>query len=596
MHKLRLLGGFALLALATGGCGLSSGSHERNIVVPADPTLLDYVNPATVTGLTSGSLSEGESARRYVHITYPQIKGAPALGAALHEEAERQLQAFRAVVSAASSDALRPRDPGTGYQHQNQDKNQKQKQNQNSGAGYRTGSKGRGTGYKASRPPARGGARALPLREHLSESAFTSTSLRRPELNVQWQLTAASPDVVGVRLRSGEYVGAGWTRSTKTFWYDRRHDQVVGSTGLLAGKPALREAARLVREGLESRGAAVDRSAVTPTQDRLDSMAFNRMGDLVVEFDDCEIGSCSLGRVAVAVPAWQVQPLLSGTGRLAQAAAVTAPAKTALPPIAPEEGPAQLPPAMGTARPDDKPPLGAGTRAGSGVQAAAPAGPIHRHVDCAKAKCVALTFDDGPGPQTPRVLDALRDGGARATFFAVGANAEANPSVLRRMRDEGHVIGNHAWAHRDLTKLPLNRIIDGLSRTQDVITQGSGRMPALARPPYGVASPDVLEAARRVGVALVGWDVDTRDTPEDPEGRGEDAATITQRAVSGARANAIILLHDTNDATADAVPDILKKLGKKGYTFVTVPELYGSPGMEPGHFYRSATATMVYGP
>ncbi|MBN6054675.1 polysaccharide deacetylase family protein, partial [Nonomuraea sp. RK-328] len=581
MHKLRLLGGLALLALTMGGCGLSSGTHERNTVVPADPTLLEYVNPATVAGLTSRSLSEGESARRYVHITYPQLKGAPALGAALNKEAERQLHAFRSVVAAASSDALRPRDPGTGYQ------------DQNSGAGYRTGSKGRGTGYKASRPPSKDAARDLPS----DHNAFTSSSLRRPELNMQWQLTAASPEVVGVRLRSGEYVGVGWARSTRTFWYDRRHDRVVGSTGLLAGKPAVQEAARLVRESLDSRGAAVDLSAVTATQARLDSMAFNRMGDLVVEFDDCEIGSCSLGRVAAAIPAWQVQPLLSETGRLAQSATMSAPRKTALPPLGSEDEPTRLPPATGiTPQPEDRPLLGAGIRPGSGVQAAAPASPPYRHVDCAKAKCVALTFDDGPGPDTPRLLDALREAGARATFFAVGTNAEANPSVLRRMRDEGHVVGNHSWAHRDLTKLPLNRVVDGLTRTQYVITDASGQMPALARPPYGVASPDVLEAARRVGVALVGWDVDARDTPEDPAGRGEDARTITRRAVGGARENAIILLHDTNSVTVDAAPDILKELSEQGYTFVTVPELYGSPGMEAGHFYRSATATEENGP
>ncbi|MEV0200671.1 polysaccharide deacetylase family protein [Nonomuraea sp. NPDC050691] len=593
MHKLRFLGGLALLALTAGGCGLSSGSHERNTVVPADPTLLDYVNPSTVPGLTSRSLSEGESAPRYVHITYPQLKGAPALGTALHKEAERQLHAFRTALSAASSDALRPRDPGTGLKDKDSGTGLNDKKDKDSGAGYRTGSAGRGTGYKASRPPADGGARALPL----SESVFTSASLRRPELNVQWQLTAASPAVVGVRLRSGEFVGYGWSRSTRTFWYDRRHDRVVGSAGLLAGKPALQEAARLVREGLESRGQAVDRGSVTATQDRLDSMAFNRMGDLVVEFDDCEIGSCSLGRVAVAVPAWQIQPLLSETGRLAQAAATTAPGKTVLPPFTSEDDPADLPTATGiTAPTEDKPLLGAGSRAGSGVQAGAPVGPPRRHVDCARAKCIALTFDDGPGPDTPRLLDELRNGDARATFFAVGTSAEANPSVLRRMHDEGHVVGNHSWAHRDLTKLPLNRIVDGFTRTQDVITAGTGRMPALARPPYGVASPDVLEAARRVGVALVGWDVDARDTPEDPEGRGEDARAITRRAVGGARDNAIILLHDTNSATVDAVPDILKELSGKGYTFVTVPELYGSPGMEAGHFYRSATAGKVNGP
>ncbi|MDR8407463.1 polysaccharide deacetylase family protein [Nonomuraea sp. 3-1Str] len=538
MHKLRHVGGLALLGLMAGGCGLGSGSHERNIVVPSDPTLLHYVDPATVGGLVPRTLSGGESARRYVHISYPRVEGAPKLDQALNKEAERQLHAFSAAVDAASSDALRPR---------------------------------------------AGGARAVTSRA----SAHVGASLRRPELNVQWDLTAASPDVVGVRLRTGEYLGVGWARSTRTLWYDRRRDRAVGSAGLLAGKAALGETARLVRQGLEPRGSTVDLSSVKATDERLDSMAFNRAGDLVVEFDDCEIGSCSLGRVAVAVPAWQVEPLLSATGRLAQAAAMSAP-RTANPiPSDPEEEPGGSPMTSGiTPRRGAGPGVGAGTRAGAGVEAAVPAGPAAERVNCAETKCVALTFDDGPGPDTPRLLDALRAADARATFFAVGVNAVADPSVLRRMHDEGHLVANHSWGHRDLTKMPVNRVVDGLTRAQDAITAGTGRVPALARPPYGAASTAVLDAARRVGVALVGWDVDARDAFDRP-GTRQEAGEITRRVVGGAHDDAIVLMHDTNSATVDAVPGILKELRRKGYTFVTVPELYGSAGMEAGHFYRS---------
>jgi peptidoglycan/xylan/chitin deacetylase (PgdA/CDA1 family) len=97
-------------------------------------------------------------------------------------------------------------------------------------------------------------------------------------------------------------------------------------------------------------------------------------------------------------------------------------------------------------------------------------------------------------------------------------------------------------------------------------------------------SEDVREVAREMGLALVGWDVNTRDKP------GAKTSEIMDRAVRKAHPGAIILLHDVNSASVEAVPGILKELGGKGYTFVTVPELYGSAGMRAGRLYESGSA------
>jgi peptidoglycan/xylan/chitin deacetylase (PgdA/CDA1 family) len=204
-------------------------------------------------------------------------------------------------------------------------------------------------------------------------------------------------------------------------------------------------------------------------------------------------------------------------------------------------------------------------------------------VDCAEAKCVALTFDDGPGPFTGRLLGLLREAQARATFFTVGSSAAAQPELLRRMSSEGHLVGNHSWVHRDLSKQASSKIADSLGRTEDTIAAAIGQAPTLVRPPYGAVSGDLRDIARQHGFSLVTWDVDTGDE------QGAKAADIANRAVREAHPGAIILMHDTHQETVDAVPDILKRLRGKGYSFVTVPELYGSAGMQAGRLYRSGS-------
>ncbi|WP_169750274.1 polysaccharide deacetylase family protein [Streptosporangium amethystogenes] len=391
--------------------------------------------------------------------------------------------------------------------------------------------------------------------DRFTRSGSPADTLPKPEFNVDWQLAAASPEVLGVRLRIGHSMESGWSEARTTVWYDRTKGRVLDSADLLAGRPALVTLAGIVRSELALRGPLVTPNALRPDREMFDSLGFNPRGDLVVEFDDKQVGLEVAGRVAVAVPSATAAPLLSEVGLRAQRAAVQA--KKVPVPMSREEIKAAS---------TDKPPARS-SKAGS--------------VDCARLRCVALTYDDGPGPETSRLLDILRAHGARATFFSIGSNASARPDLLRRMRDEGHLVANHGWSHRDLTMLPSIKISDQLIRTQHTIAQTIGQAPTLMRPPYGDGGIQVAAIAGRLNMALVRWNVDSEDRQD------ADPRAIADRTVARAEPGAIVLLHDSHSATVDAAPEILRRLSAAGYIFVTVPELYGLGEMVPGRIYES---------
>src|SRR6201994_1660626 len=94
-------------------------------------------------------------------------------------------------------------------------------------------------------------------------------------------------------------------------------------------------------------------------------------------------------------------------------------------------------------------------------------------VDCAKAKCVALTFDDGPGPYTDRLLQILKDNDAKATFFLIGNKVAANPEGARRIADAGMEIGSHTWEHPNMTTIPAEDVSAQFSRANDAIVSAT---------------------------------------------------------------------------------------------------------------------------
>lgn len=202
-------------------------------------------------------------------------------------------------------------------------------------------------------------------------------------------------------------------------------------------------------------------------------------------------------------------------------------------------------------------------------------------VDCAKAKCVALTFDAGPSENTPRLLDILKREHVHATFFMLGKNhIEKHPDLVRRIADEGHELANHTWSHKILTKTDSDEVRSQLSRVQDAVEKLTGRKPLLMRPPQGRTDERVSKISKELGLAQVLWSVTAKDY------RTTDSALIKKRVLEQTDRDGIILLHDIYRGTVPAVPGILAELKKRGYTVVTVSRLLAPATAEPGKVYR----------
>src|SRR6267143_399562 len=120
---------------------------------------------------------------------------------------------------------------------------------------------------------------------------------------------------------------------------------------------------------------------------------------------------------------------------------------------------------------------------------------------------VALTFDDGPSPDTERVLDVLAAHNLRATFFMIGRHVELFPQTAKRIVAEGHEIGNHSYSHPIYLYRSPRETRQQLGRAQAIIAATTGVEPKLARPPCGVRTPAYFQAARKLGLRTVQWDV-----------------------------------------------------------------------------------------
>ncbi|MEU7471141.1 polysaccharide deacetylase family protein [Streptomyces sp. NPDC044984] len=202
-------------------------------------------------------------------------------------------------------------------------------------------------------------------------------------------------------------------------------------------------------------------------------------------------------------------------------------------------------------------------------------------VDCRRAKCIALTFDAGPSEHSARLLDILKKEQVPATFFLLGRrHIERYPELVRRMADEGHEVANHTWTHRRLTELEPDEIREELERTDEEIERLTGRRPTLMRPPQGRTDDTVHGISRELGLSEVLWSVTAKDYTT------TDSDLITRRVLAKASRDGIILLHDLYDGTVPAVPGIIAELKKRGYVFVTVPQLLAPGKAEPGEVYR----------
>ena len=201
-------------------------------------------------------------------------------------------------------------------------------------------------------------------------------------------------------------------------------------------------------------------------------------------------------------------------------------------------------------------------------------------VDCAVQKCVALTFDDGPGPYTDRLLKVLADNDAKATFFLIGNKVAADPAGARRIADAGMEIGSHTWEHPNMTAIPVEDIPAQFSKANDAILAATGRRPALVRTAGGLTNDQVLAEAGRQGLADINWDVIPFDWANDAN---LDASR--QILMSQIKPGSVVLLHDTYSSTVDLTYQFIPVLKANGYHLVTVSQLLGPRA--PGTLYGS---------
>ena len=186
-----------------------------------------------------------------------------------------------------------------------------------------------------------------------------------------------------------------------------------------------------------------------------------------------------------------------------------------------------------------------------------------------RGRVVALTFDDGPGPYTARIVAMLRHLKATATFFEIGSQIAPYRALVARMVKWGFVIGDHTWSHPNLERLSNVRVRTQLVRTMKLVTKISGQQVQLARPPYGAQNTRIRTDVGRLGLLSVLWNIDTRDWTQP----GTQAIVAHALAV---RAGGIILLHDgggLRSQTVAALPAIVHGLRARGFRIVTIPQL-----------------------
>jgi peptidoglycan/xylan/chitin deacetylase (PgdA/CDA1 family) len=182
-----------------------------------------------------------------------------------------------------------------------------------------------------------------------------------------------------------------------------------------------------------------------------------------------------------------------------------------------------------------------------------------------EAPKIALTFDDGPSTAwTPALLDGLKERGVKATFFLIGENADKNPEIVKRMAEEGHLIGNHTYHHVELTKVSENEARLELADTSAVIVRITGKEPEYMRPPFGAWQRKLEQEIQMLPVL---WTIDPLDWTT------ENQDEIVNKVVTEAEENDIILLHDCYKSSIEAGLRIIDILQEEGFMFVTVDEL-----------------------
>ena len=190
-------------------------------------------------------------------------------------------------------------------------------------------------------------------------------------------------------------------------------------------------------------------------------------------------------------------------------------------------------------------------------------------------KVLYLTFDAGyENGFTPQILDVLKKHQVPAAFFLVGNYLEREPDLVRRMTEEGHIVGNHTWSHPDMSKIQKKEDFSReLKQVEDQYREITGQdLKRYYRPPQGIYSEENLQMAKELGYRTVFWSLAYVDWNNDAQPTSEEAfSKLLPRTHDGA----VILLHSTSQTNAAILEELIIRWKEQGYTFGTLDELFG---------------------
>ena len=170
---------------------------------------------------------------------------------------------------------------------------------------------------------------------------------------------------------------------------------------------------------------------------------------------------------------------------------------------------------------------------------------------------------------TPKVLNLLKKYNAKATFFCIGKNIKSNPSLIKKIIDDGHTIGNHTYTHSNLIGFfNKKRMLKEIDETNKEIYKITNNNMMFFRPPFGVTNPIIAKAIKETGHKVIGWNIRTYDTIiKNPD-------RIFNRISRKINPGSVILLHDKSDTTIKLLEMILIFLRKNNYESITIDKLF----------------------
>lgn len=183
-----------------------------------------------------------------------------------------------------------------------------------------------------------------------------------------------------------------------------------------------------------------------------------------------------------------------------------------------------------------------------------------------KRPLIALTFDDGPGQYTDKLLDCLEENNAHATFFMLGQNVENYQDEVKRMLEIGCELGNHSWDHLNMFELSIDDVVSNFGKADQAILDACGQEATVVRAPYGNCNDEIISA---VGKPFFMWSIDSRDWDLKDADLDYNAVMNDEGLEDGA----VILMHDIHEPSVEAALRLIPDLIAQGYKLVTVSEM-----------------------